>query len=119
MKYLHRMKALESYRAARILLKEDLVYPSYVMLKEATRSTLAYINEDVQGKDYSEKTKMRTLLEDAPAVLIQNVDMDIFNIFIEMDKKGLDGIMAIEIDELKKIRRTLKKIMGVYLDADI
>ena len=36
-----------------------------------------------------------------------------------MDKKGLDGIMAIEIDELKKIRRTLKKIMGVYLDADI
>lgn len=119
MKYLHRMKALESYRAARILLKEDLVYPSYVMLKEATRSTLAYINEDVQGKDYSEKTKMRTLLEDAPAVLIQNVDMDIFNIFIEMDKKGLDGIMAIEIDELKKIRRTLKKIMGVYLEADI
>jgi hypothetical protein len=113
------MKALESYRAARILLKEDLVYPSYVMLKEATRSTLAYINEDLQGKDYSEKTKMRTLLEDAPAVLIQNVDMDIFNIFIEMDKKGLDGIMAIEIDELKKIRRTLKKIMGVYLDADI
>ena len=89
------------------------------MLKEATRSTLAYINEDLQGKDYSEKTKMRTLLEDAPAVLIQNVDMDIFNIFIEMDKKGLDGIMAIEIDELKKIRRTLKKIMGVYLDADI
>ena len=119
MKYLHRMKALESYRAARILLKEDQVYPSYVMLKEATRSTLAYINEDLQGKDYSEKTKMRTLLEDAPAVLIQNVDMDIFNIFIEMDKKGLDGIMAIEIDELKKIRRTLKKIMGVYLDADI
>ena len=119
MKYLHRMKALESYRAARILLKEDLVYPSYVMLKEATRSTLAYINEDLQGKDYSEKTKMRTLLEDAPTVLIQNVDMDIFNIFIEMDKKGLDGIMAIEIDELKKIRRTLKKIMGVYLDADI
>lgn len=119
MKYLHRMKALESYRAARILLKEDLVYPSYVMLKEATRSTLAYINEDLQGKDYSEKTKMRTLLEDAPAVLIQNVDMNIFNIFIEMDKKGLDGIMAIEIDELKKIRRTLKKIMGVYLDADI
>lgn len=119
MKYLHRMKALESYRAARILLKEDLVYPSYVMLKEATRSTLAYINEDVQGKDYSEKTKMRTLLEDAPAVLIQNVDMNIFNIFIEMDKKGLDGIMAIEIDELKKIRRTLKKIMGVYLEADI
>jgi hypothetical protein len=113
------MKALESYRAARILLKEDLVYPSYVMLKEATRSTLAYINEDLQGKDYSEKTKMRTLLEDAPAVLIQNVDMDIFNIFIEMDKKGLDGIMAIEIDDLKKIRRTLKKIMGVYLDADI
>ena len=119
MKSLHRMKALESYRAARILLKEDLVYPSYVMLKEATRSTLAYINEDLQGKDYSEKTKMRTLLEDAPTVLIQNVDMDIFNIFIEMDKKGLDGIMAIEIDELKKIRRTLKKIMGVYLDADI
>lgn len=119
MKSLHRVKALESYRAARTLLKEDLVYPSYVMLKEATRSTLAYINEDIQGKEYSEKTKMRTLLDDAPAVLIQNVDMDMFNIFVDMDKAGLGAIFALDIGELKKIRRILKKIMGIYLDADI
>ena len=119
MKSLHRMKALESYRGARILLKEELVYPSYVMLKEATRSTLAYINEDLQGKEYSEKTKMRTLMEDAPAVLIEDIDMDIFNIFVEMDKAGLDAILALDIKELKKIRRTLKIIMGTYLDADI
>lgn len=119
MKSLHRVKAIEAYQGARLLLKENLVYPSYVMLKEATRSTLAYINEDIQGKEYSEKTKMRTLLDDAPAVLIQNVDMDIFNIFVDMDKEGLGAILAINIEDLRKIRRTIKKIMGTYLDADI
>ena len=119
MKSLHRIKALESYRGARILLKEGLVYPSYVMLKEATRSTLAYINEDVQDKEYSEKTKMKTLLNDMPMDLMQNVDMNIFNIFVEMDVKGLDAILAIDIEELKHIRKVLKKIMGTYLDADI
>ena len=75
MKSLHRTKALESYRGARITLKEGLVYPSYMLLKEATRSTLAYINEDLYDKEYSEKTKMRTLLSETPTVLVQSVDM--------------------------------------------
>ena len=119
MKSLHRIKALESYRGARILLKEGLVYPSYVMLKEATRSTLAYINEDVQDKEYSEKTKMRTLLNDMPVDLMQNIDMSIFDIFVDMDTEGLGAILAIDIEKLKQIRKILKKIMGTYLDADI
>lgn len=119
MKSLHRIKALESYRGARLLLKEGLVYPSYVMLKEATRSTLAYINEDVQDKEYSEKTKMKTLLNDMPIDLMQNVNMSIFNIFVDMDTEGLGAILALDIEELKNIRKVLKKIMGIYLDADI
>ena len=40
-------------------------------------------------------------------------------IFVEMDIKGLDAILAIDIEELKHIRKVLKKIMGTYLDADI
>ncbi len=119
MKSLHRIKALESYRGARLLLKENLIYPSYVMLKEATRSTLAYINEDIQGKEYSEKTKMKTLLDDMPAQLLQNIDMSIFNIFVDMDSAGLNAILTLDIEKLKDIRKTLKKIMGIYLDADI
>ena len=119
MKSLHRIKALETYRGARIVLKEGLVYPSYMLLKEATRSTLAYINEDIQGKEYSEKTKMKTLLNDIPAQLMRDVDMDMFNIFVDMDSAGLSAIIALDIEDLKKIRRTLKKIMGTYLDADI
>ena len=119
MKSLHRIKALESYRGARLLLKENLIYPSYVMLKEATRSTLAYINEDIQGKEYSEKTKMKTLLDDMPAQLLQNIDMSIFKIFVDMDSAGLNAILTLDIEKLKDIRKTLKKIMGIYLDADI
>ena len=42
-----------------------------------------------------------------------------FNIFVDMDKEGLGAILAINIEDLRKIRRTLKKIMGTYLDADI
>ena len=119
MKYLHRMKALESYRAARILLKEDLVYPSYVMLKEATRSTLAYINEDLQGKDYSEKTKMRTLLDDTPAQLLPNVDMSIFELFVDMEKEGLDAILSLPMEKLLELKKVIKKTMGVCLSADL
>ena len=51
--------------------------------------------------------------------LMQNVDMEIFNIFVEMDIKGLDAILAIDIEDLKHIRKVLKLIMGTYLDADI
>ena len=119
MKSLHRTKALESYRGARITLKEGLVYPSYMLLKEATRSTLAYINEDLYDKEYSEKTKMRTLLNETPAVLVQSVDMSVFEIFVDMDTKGLDGILALDIEKLNSIRKDLKTIMGLYLDADI
>lgn len=119
MKNLHRSKALEAYEAARVLLNEKLVYPSYVMLKEATRSTLAYINEDANDKEYSEKTKLRTLLEDTPSTLLPNIDISIFNLFIEMEKDGLSSILSLPIDKLLEIKKVLKKTMGVCMDADI
>ena len=119
MKNLHRSKALESYAAARLMLKEGLVYPSYVMLKEATRSMLAYINEDANDKEYSEKTKMRTLLDDTPAQLLPNVDMSIFELFVDMEKEGLSSILSLPMEKLLEIKKVLKKTMGVCLSADL
>lgn len=119
MKNLHRSKALESYAAARLMLKEGLVYPSYVMLKEATRSMLAYINEDANDKEYSEKTKMRTLLDDTPAQLLPNVDMSIFELFVDMEKEGLDAILSLPMEKLLEIKKVIKKTMGVCLSADL
>lgn len=119
MKSLHRAKALEAYAGARIVLKEGLVYPGYMLLKEATRSTLAYINEDLQEKEYSEKTKMRTLLNDVPQQLIENVNMDIFNIFVDMDSAGLDAILSLDIEVLRDIKKVLKKIIGMYLEEAV
>ena len=119
MKNLHRSKALESYAAARLMLKEGLVYPSYVMLKEATRSMLAYINEDANDKEYSEKTKMRTLLDDTPAQLLPNVDMSIFELFVDMEKEGLDAILSLPMEKLLEIKKVIKKTMGVCVSADL
>lgn len=117
MKTLHRIKAIEAYNGGRLVLKEGLVYPSYVLLKEATRSTLAYINEDIQDKEYSEKTKMRTLLNDLPTKVVEDFNIDTFEIFVEMDSEGLESILSIEVETLKDIKRVLKKLMGLYLDA--
>ena len=119
MKNLHRSKALESYAAARLMLKEGLVYPSYVMLKEATRSTLAYINEDANDKEYSEKTKMRTLLDDTPAQLVPNVDMSVFELFVDMEKEGLSAILSLPMEKLLEIKKAIKKTMGLCLSADL
>ena len=101
------------------MLKEGLVYPSYVMLKEATRSMLAYINEDANDKEYSEKTKMRTLLDDTPAQLLPNVDMSIFELFVDMEKEGLSSILSLPMEKLLEIKKVLKKTMGVCLSADL
>lgn len=117
MKTLHRIKAIETYNGGRLVLKEGLIYPSYMLLKEATRSTLAYINEDIQGKEYSEKTKMRTLLNDLPTKVVETFNIDTFDIFVEMDSEGLESILSIEMDTLKDIKRVLKKLMGLYLDV--
>lgn len=119
MKNLHRSKALDSYAAARLLLKQGFIYPSYVMLKEATRSTLAYINEDANDKEYSEKTKMRTLLDDTPAFLVPDVDMSVFELFVDMEKEGLSAILALPMEQLLAIKKALKKVMGLCLSADI
>ena len=116
-KTLHRIKAIEAYKGGRLVLKDELVYSSYMLFKEATRSTLAYINEDIQGKEYSAKTKMRTLLTDLPPKVVEGFDMEIFNIFVDMDSEGLGSILSIEVETLKEIKRVLKKLMGLYLDA--
>ena len=44
-------------------------------------------------------------------------DIDTFEIFVEMDSEGLESILSIEVETLKDIKRVLKKLMGLYLDA--
>ncbi len=115
MKNLHRGKAIEAYNGARVVLKEGNVYSSYMLLKEATRSTLAYINEDIQDKKYSDKTKLATLIADMPKTVVEKLDVSVFDIFVKMDKEGLGAIMSLEIEELMKVKKVLKKLMGTYL----
>lgn len=119
MKSLHRIKALETYNGARIMLKQGLVYPSYMLLKEATRSTLAYINEDIQDKNYSEKTKLRTLIDESPAQLSQDIDLSVFDVFVDMDREGLAAILALDIETLKRVKSVLKRLIGMYLNEHV
>ena len=45
------------------------------------------------------------------------INIDTFEIFVEMDSEGLESILSIEVEILKDIKRVLKKLMGLYLDA--
>lgn len=115
MKSLHRGKAIEVYLGAKVVMKKGYVYPAYVLLKESLRATLAYIQEDLADKEYSEKTKLRTLLETTPVILTPDVKLEVFNIMLELEDIGLDAIMSVDIEELEKVRKALKQIIGIYL----
>lgn len=115
MKVLHRGKAIEAYKGARVMEEMGFTYPTYVLLKESLRATLAYIGEDSFGMDYSEKTKLRTLLESTPIQSIQGFDIKEFDIILEIEKEGLESIMGTEIEVLKPARKVLKKLIAMYI----
>ena len=114
-KILHKEKAIDSYNGAKLVSQEGLVYPTYMLLKESVRATLAYIQEDISDKQYSDKTKLKTLISSTPALLLPNVDINVFNILIDLETSGLEAIMGADISELEKVRKALKQIIGVYL----
>lgn len=115
MKVLHRGKAIDSYIGAKTVMNKGLVYPTYVLLKESLRATLAYIQEDLSDKVYSEKTKLKALISTTPVVLTQDTHLEVFDIILELEESGLEAIMRIDIQELEKVRKALKQIIGMYL----
>ena len=89
------------------------------MLKESVRATLAYINEDLQGRTYSSKTNLKTLFNEVPAQLLESNTTDDFKIFLDLEKEGLPDILEASEEDLRKAQVTLKKIIGVYLGESI
>ena len=97
MKSLHRGKAIESFTGAKVVMSKGLIYPAYILLKESLRATLAYIQEDLTNKEYSEKTKLRSLIATTPEVLTPETNLATFDIILEMEEQGLDAIMSTDI----------------------
>lgn len=119
MKSLHRTKALSAYEAARLVLKENMSYPAYMMLKEAARGTLAYIVEDSQGREISEKTKLQKLLDWVDDSALPPDGYEEISYLIEAESKGLEDILALPIDKLKKVKKVIKKMIGEHLKQSV
>lgn len=108
MKSLHRTKALAAYDGARLAVKNDLAYPSYMMLKEAARGVLSYIAEDELEQDISEKTKLTRLLELIDTEGLNPDDLAGVNKLIELEQGGLVEILSVPMDELRKVKKAVK-----------
>lgn len=119
MKSLHRTKALTAYEAARMALKNDMAYPAYMMLKEAARGTLAYIVEDSQNREISEKTKLQKLLDWANEVDLHPNGYENISYLIQAESKGLSEILTLPLDELNKVKKTIKLMIGEHLRQNV
>lgn len=115
MQSIRRTTAIVTYDAARLLLKEGNTYGGFLMLKEAVRASLAYILEDITQQEYSDRTRLSTLFERLPENLTEGVTLDDFRKVKEIEKKGIEGILNMGIEEMESIRKALKQINGVYL----
>ena len=116
MKSLHRTKALTAYEAARMALKNDMAYPAYMMLKEAARGTLAYIVEDSQNREISEKTKLQKLLDWANEVDLPPNGYENLSYLIQAE---LSEILTLPLDELNKVKKTIKLMIGEHLRQNV
>ena len=118
-KVLHKEKAVQTYNAGKYALRNDLPYAAYSMLKESVRATLAYINEELQGRSYSSKTDLATLFSEVPRELLENNTTDDFKIFTDLEDAGLFEILNADFEDLDRARVTLKKVISVYLREDV
>lgn len=119
MKSLHRTKALSAYEAARLALKNDMSYPAYMLLKEAARGTLAYIVEDSQNREISEKTKLQKLLDWVDESALPTMGYENITYLINAESKGLSDILTLPLDDLKKVKKTIKKMIGEHLKQNV
>lgn len=119
MKSLHRTKALAAYEGARLVLKNNMAYPAYMLLKEAARGVLSYMAEDTFDKDISDKTKLARLLEFLDTETIKKEDIDNIQKLIDAENSGLQSILAINLDELYSIKKTIKGLIGNYMKEHV
>lgn len=115
MKSLHRTKALAAYEGAREVLKEEMVYPGYILLKESVRGTLAYIIEDTENFDISEKTKLHKLIYLVRETLVSEEEKEKLSVLVNAEREGLGAIVAMDLDKLLEVKTILKKLIGTHL----
>ena len=112
---LHRIKAIESFEALELMIDAGLTYPAYMMLKEGLRSVLAYINESRYDKEYSTKTKLKTVIAESKEDIASGVSLKDFDMLLELEEAGLNRIIATEATDLNDMRFALKKIIKTYI----
>lgn len=115
MKSLHRVKAIESYNGARLMLKQNMPYPAYVLIKESARAVLCYIAEDIRDTDIAEKIKLSKAL-DIVDHLIEKEDKEELEKLIKLEKQNLGVLLGMKVEDLVGIKKVVKKLIGVYLD---
>lgn len=115
MKAIHRAKTLAAYEGARVVMATDNVYASYMLLKEAARGVLAYIVDDRYDYKCTTKTKLHKLLGMVTEDLVPIEDQENIHIFVEMEDAGLETIMAMDMEVLKKIKKSIKHLIGEYM----
>ena len=115
MKSLHRAKAISAYEGARLVLKNEQVYPSYMLLKEAARGVLSYIAEDCLDTEICEKTKLDRLLEFMKDGVISDEDARCINLLIDAERGGLQKIITMDLNDLKSIKKSIKKLISTCL----
>lgn len=119
MRSLHRVKAIAAYDGARITLKNEMSYPSYMLLKEAARGVLAYIAEDSLDQEISDKTKLSRLLDLVNEDLINKEDRHGIEMLIDAENRGLTGILTMDIAELKTVKKAVKHLIAAYMKEPI
>lgn len=115
MKSLHKIKAVDAYNGAKEVLDKEIVYPSYILLKESLRGTLAYMVEDSMDTDISDKTKLSKLLNLMSDNLISNEDVEKLDVLLEAERNGLGAIISMDICRLKEVRTVIKKMISTNL----
>ncbi|MBR6756282.1 MAG: hypothetical protein IKM15_04980 [Peptococcaceae bacterium] len=119
MKSLHRTKTLAAYEGARLVLKEGMTYPAYMLLKEAARGVLSYLAEDVMQQDINEKTKLSRLLELIDVENFKEADIKNIEKLIEAENKGLNAILTMDVDQLKEIKASVKSLIATHLKEPV
>lgn len=112
---MHRIKAIESYEALDLMIDKGLTYPAYMMLKEGLRSVLTYINESKYNKEYSTKTKLKTVMAESVEDIAAGVHLRDFDMLLELEEGGLERIISTEAEELRPMKSALKKIIHTYI----
>lgn len=117
LKVLHRAKALDAYKGAKVALEAGANYSAYLCLKEAVRGLCCYVLADQIS--ISQKTKLKNLLDQYPVTPEDAEDIMGFYKLVEAESGGLSDILSMDAKDLKRIRKSVKRLIGLYMDEDL